>query len=172
MRLLTAVVVLVLVAPAWGQKKTQGGEQAQAQRFAKTAKKYGDLHVTVSGFNGFSGTQEFVTLTFTLAHTDDTRRVVFRGWAGSAVKLSDDLGNVYQPISSKAPGQVSGTITVYSDRTQNDALRFEKPVPKASVLTLDLPGENVGFKGTIRFVLRKAPGSGVWTPEEELPRKP
>jgi hypothetical protein len=46
---------------------------------------------------------------------------------------------------------VEGTVPAYSDKPVTDVLVFERPVPAAKVLFLELPGENVGGNGLARF---------------------
>jgi hypothetical protein len=78
---------------------------------------------------------------------DSTRSVPFDSWHMS-VRLRDNFGNAYRPVG---PGMTSAN-SVRAGQPAGDALAFERPIPTATHLDLDLPGENVGIKGkTFRF---------------------
>lgn len=159
-----AIVLILLASPLASAQKPDG---SPVSRFIKEADKYGGFFITATG----SVDAKTIKVLFCLAHTDETRRLPYHSWNSSGTaKLSDDLGNVYALAGGKPPGQIQGTVLVYSDMQQYDVVRFERPVPKASVLTLELSGKNIGHEGTVRLTLKPSPG-GFWKTEKAADKK-
>ena len=82
-----------------------------------------------------------------LRSSDDAKRVEYNGWSNfQSVSLSDELGNKY-PQKRFRGASVVGQVDragLYSDKPLTDVLVFERPVPRARRLRLELPGIAIG----------------------------
>lgn len=84
----------------------------------------------------------------------DTKKVTYRRWTNAVMK--DDLGNKYTQIrwaSEKLFVNFDGDQIRLDGRKEvvKEMLCFEKPVAKAAVLRIVLPGENLGLSVPIKL---------------------
>lgn len=92
-----------------------------------------------------------------LRTANDTRKYDYRPWHGSlfgSPGATDNFGNQYKPIDFGFANTITGRSradSVSAGSPLTDVLVFERPLDKAEYVDLDLPGENVGVKGTFRF---------------------
>lgn len=87
-----------------------------------------------------------------------SRKVEYDPWIklfSTHCRLTDDRGNEYRPIDFGIFTDIEGrqeTLTaVYPGEPVSDRLVFQRPVPAAQSLLLELPGDRVGATGTYRF---------------------
>jgi hypothetical protein len=119
---------------------------------------YGVGHVSVDWLGqDVRSDDEFLKIRVEVRNINPTRKIDFEGWSHAilnAPRLTDDLGNRYEPARFKTgatiPGQVS-SATLYTGKEVTDLLVFQRPVPAATRLYLELPPDNVGTTEPIRF---------------------
>jgi hypothetical protein len=97
----------------------------------------------------------------TIANNSDGRKVTYRSWSGADfafgrdyASLSDELGNTYKRVTFGIVSDVVGatkTASIYPGKQITDVLVFEPPIDKATKLTLELPGNNVGDSETVKI---------------------
>lgn len=71
----------------------------------------------------------------------------------ASARMADDIGNKYRRIDFgplRAVGQASRD-SIYPGKSTSDMVVFEPPVDKAAYVHLELPAENFGGRGMIRF---------------------
>ena len=97
------------------------------------------------GSDGQSGLSkdELFSVVVGLQSQDHGKKFDYVTWRGSphSARLVDDLGNKY-PLVKLPTVYPAGSVvreTVYSDKQVLDVLIFERPVPAAKYLDLDLP---------------------------------
>ena len=101
-------------------------------------------------------------LTVSITNKSDVKRLPYETWQGADfafgrdfATLVDEHGNSYKRISFGFATEITGQVksgTVEPGDSLTDVLVFEKPIAKATTLTLELPGKNIGKDGaTLRF---------------------
>ncbi|MFO0811209.1 MAG: hypothetical protein U0746_21475 [Gemmataceae bacterium] len=88
-----------------------------------------------------------------VANMNPARKIGYTAWSirADGIRLTDDLGNAYRRIDMGLEnGLRNSDTTLYSDRPIPDLIVFERPVPAAKVLTLELPAANFGGSGVLR----------------------
>ncbi len=93
----------------------------------------------------------------------ETKKVDYKTWMASlATKLSDEHNNSYKraPVAEQEPAGVlvEGQVvekSILPGEVTEDLLTFEAPIDRATELTLELPAQNVGGDGVLRFSLPK-----------------
>ena len=95
--------------------------------------------------------------TIKLSNLSKTRKIDFSTWRGKKFSagrdyatLTDDNGNVYKLDSENNRGRQDET-SVYPNSHYEEFLSFETPVQNRKWLHLELPAENFGGSGMIRF---------------------
>jgi hypothetical protein len=102
--------------------------------------------------------EEFLVVHLELSSTNPSKKIDYPGWydRDSRVKMTDDQGNQYRMkmFSSgiAVDGQSSGR-SIYPDKTSTETLVFERPIPAARYLQLELPGSGLKVKDKGRFYL-------------------
>ena len=95
-----------------------------------------------------------------LANLSNTKKIDFTTWRGKSssvgrdyATLTDDNGNTYKQVSANFSqyGQSWNEESIYPQKNAADFLRFEQPVSNFKWLHLELPAENFGGSGMIRF---------------------
>jgi membrane protein implicated in regulation of membrane protease activity len=99
--------------------------------------------------------------TIKLSNLSKTRKIDFSTWRGKKFStardyatLTDDNGNVYKLDSESTGGQNNGRedeTSIYPNSDYEEFLSFETPVQNRKWLHLELPAENFGGSGMIRF---------------------
>src|SRR5262249_19246912 len=98
-----------------------------------------------------------------LENTNQAWKLAYHPWtplAGSLRNRSerptlvDDLGNKYAqvmaPIGQEVVGQRTSDVSLYAGKDERDVLVFERAVPAAKYLYLDLPLDHIdGATGTV-----------------------
>jgi hypothetical protein len=167
-----ALLTLAAVVPALSQGKK---EPPLHQRVAREGVRAGDVFILASGKEG---TQErgdiplsVLDVTLYLVAAVDDRRIGFISWnKEGSVSLIDDLGNIYFHVRNRAEN-VAATV-LYSDRHATARLLFERPVPKAQRLSLELSGENISSRDRFKLSLRRGKSAGEWVlVKEPEPKK-
>jgi hypothetical protein len=77
----------------------------------------------------------------------------------SAAELRDNFGNKYKsvdPLSLVPKGGVYESETLYPKKPVRDILVFEVPLDTIEYLQLQLPADNVGMSGSLRFRIPKS----------------
>ncbi len=114
---------------------------------------------------GREGTSQDDLLIFklNLSNVNAIKKVEFRTWSGSGIGISrdfatlaDDFGNNYRRTdftfsTSKPIGAVDRSASIYPNKSVTEVLLFEVPIDKATHLVLELPAENYGGVGIVRF---------------------
>lgn len=90
-----------------------------------------------------------------VSNSNPARTIGFVGWSTErgGAKLTDELGNSYRQVTFGVGRIVVGSTesaTLYADSMAQDVIVFERPVPAAKILTLQLSAENFGGKGSIK----------------------
>ncbi len=96
-----------------------------------------------------------------IANTSETHKVAYMGWMSdrSSASVSDDFGNRFTCVGAGFFRSIVGNIRgadVYPRQTVFDRLVFDRPVAKSSILTLRLPGVNVGCEAELCFAIPTA----------------
>jgi hypothetical protein len=129
----------------------------------------GDVAVRVTGatfqrsdiYGVLPKAREYLFIRLSVENRSETRKVDCEGWDtaifdGGAPKLSDEHGNTYDRWrvgAEHATEQPIRRLALYPGKTAKDCLRFQVPVSRATVLSLELPGDAVGANGVFRFRL-------------------
>jgi hypothetical protein len=104
-------------------------------------------------------TDAFFVVNVELRSADPGKRFNYETWAKGKPTLKDDLGNRYSQITQWKSSGVHPlgrveTGTVYSDKNLTDILVFERPVPAATRLELELPATQFGEGRAYRFRMK------------------
>lgn len=80
------------------------------------------------------------------------------GYRESKARLIDTLGNVYKSRYTTIDDIAGSTNykTMYDGDSVRDVLVFDKPVPAADTLMLDLDGSNIDVTDKFRFLIKKS----------------
>ena len=73
---------------------------------------------------------------------------------GGGLRLTDNFKNTYKRVNFGLLAEVKGQIkseSIYPGKTVNDLLVFEVPLKNVQYLRLELPAENIGGSGKLRF---------------------
>jgi hypothetical protein len=104
----------------------------------------------------FGGTskEDLLIVSIRLKSTDKSKKTMYKPWTAGIghpdATLTDNLKNSYRVTTfmGAVKGQQSRETTLYADEEPKaDLLIFERPVPAATSLMLELDGEAVGQKG-------------------------
>lgn len=120
--------------------------------------------VTVIDMFGDEGTSsnKQLSIQITVWNRTQAKKVEYRTWRGAmlsfgsnSASLSDTFDNVYKRVNFGAASYPSGGVqtseSVYPGDSVSDILIFEVPVTSVELLLLELPAENIGEEGVIRF---------------------
>jgi hypothetical protein len=96
----------------------------------------------------------FFTIDLLVTNVSTNKKVDFESWRSRAT-LSDDSHNIYKriPITpEKQPGSAyPDNASIYPQKELRDRVVFETPVENIKWLHLELPAENFGGIGMLRF---------------------
>ena len=137
----------------YGSKITIGGVELSLQ-----APQVGKISGTHLGQSGESD-EEYFSVKVRLHNRDTTSKREYASWSaqqtfGSNATLTDDLGNPYKLVRFELFSEVAGQLkraTLYDDKPISDLLVFQRPVPRAKALTLELPLARCGGDGLVKF---------------------
>jgi len=148
---------------------TNGTETVQWSKSASVMQ--GDIKVTVQKVhigrvdnNDIMGQAktteaELFTIDLSIENLSTTKKVDFQTWRGLALgnsaALTDNNSNNYARIDI-TPSKFDGTsfddsASIYPEKEQLEEIVFEAPVEKIEWLHLELPAENIGGSGMLRF---------------------
>lgn len=164
---LTVLVSLIVISVANGNFKKIVGEGVDGKEWStsKTVTN-GSVHVTIS--DPFSGVLfldngeglgvtplqgNYLQISIWVSNTDSNMKMDFSTWRDNA-SLSDEHGNVYRRITGfgqKLYNLPADTASIYPGADFRDMVIFEMPVGTAKKLYLQLPANNFGGWGTVRF---------------------
>lgn len=123
----------------------------------------------------------YLVLLVGLENMNKNRLIEYRSWQESTIfgerpKLKDNLGNEYRLVQFGFGAEIIGHAkkrTLYADKIKGDVLVFERPVPGAESLHLELPLANLGNKGTLRFIIPRGSAGfvGMVDKSEQLKRE-
>lgn len=108
------------------------------------------------------GENETLIIRLRIENASTASKLEYRTWRGGLwslgrdiASINDDHGNTYKRIDfgiSTFPAEaVESSESVYPGADISDTLVFEPPVASARNLYMELPGENIGEEGLIRF---------------------
>lgn len=137
----------------FGSKITIGGVELSLQ-----APQVGRIAGTHLGQPGKSEDEHF-SVKVRLHNRDTTGKREYTSWNfqrafGSNATLTDDLGNLYKLVRFEMFSEVVGQIkraSLYDDKPVSDLLIFQRPIPRAKVLILELPLTRCGGEGAVKF---------------------
>lgn len=97
-----------------------------------------------------------------LTNMNPAKKVEYRSWSGKDFShqrdyatLKDNFGNNYKRInfgfSTSPQGAVEGSVPIYPNKSVIDVLVFELPLDTVTHLDLELPADNYGGEGMLRF---------------------
>ena len=95
-------------------------------------------------------------------NTSTTKKANYESWRGKpfsidrdAANMTDNFGNTLKRINfgigTEVDGAVNGTESIYPEKLLSDILVFEAPIDGTEYLRLELPAQNFGGSGSIRF---------------------
>lgn len=154
--------------PAAGTKAPPSPGDAAAKSWidaSRSAWKSGDVAVkvksvaiarakTIDAAQRVADTQEdYLLVRLELASQNSARKIEFAGWGfrGPEPEMVDDLNNKYALQKAPNGGVFEGQVrskSIYPDQALDYVLVFERPVPKAKALRLQLPAIAFGGQGT------------------------
>lgn len=113
-------------------------------------------------FEDSRSASELLAIHLELSNTHPTKKLTYQTWRGKDLSftrdyatLRDNFGNSYKRISFGLGvyplGAVEGTVSLYPQQSVTDILVFERPVPNAQQFFLELPAQNFGGNGFLRF---------------------
>lgn len=138
------------------------------------AVRLGDVQVQISGVSigkvplkdivrksGVSQ-DDLLIVKLTIANVNPVKKVEYHSWAGGSISfgsdfasLKDNFGNNYKRITfgfgSSPLGAVEHSESIYPNKWVSEVLVFELPLDTAIHLDLELPAENYGGEGVIRY---------------------
>jgi len=106
--------------------------------------------------------EKFFAIDLAVANLSPTKKTDFQTWrgvtfgiGGGFANLTDNSGNSYKRINI-TPSMEDGssypdTVSIYPQKEHRDLLVFELPVENIEWLHLELPAENFGGSGMLRF---------------------
>ncbi len=105
---------------------------------------------------------DYLIIHLELTNNDPTKRIAYSGWGGRVPRaqrgiLVDNHNNSYE-LKTFPQGPIEGQQTrtsLYPGEPMADLLVFERPVPAAEFLRLELPAAAFGETGAIRFTIPK-----------------
>ncbi len=108
-----------------------------------------------------SSKDELLMVTVGIKNTTAEKKIDYETWGATPIydhspaTLSDEHGNSYKRITfgigSDVVGRVERSESIYPGKTLTDVLVFEVPIAAAKSVRLELPGENIGVAGRLRF---------------------
>ncbi|MFH0772616.1 MAG: hypothetical protein V1933_08365 [Candidatus Omnitrophota bacterium] len=106
-------------------------------------------------------TDDLLVITLDISNISTGKKINFSTWQGEDfnfgrdfASLTDDNSNVYKRINFGPTSRPVGGVdkeSIYPGKVVTDLLVFEKPVDTVKWLHLELPAENFGGDGMIRF---------------------
>jgi hypothetical protein len=146
--------------PTWAapdEAVRQGDLQVQ---IADTA--IGKVRLEGSTDRDFLSSDEYLVIKVGLINKNPAKKVDYYSWSGRGMSfhrdyatLKDNFGNNYRRIgfgsSTRPVGSVDGFESIYPNKLVTDVLAFELPLDTATHLDLELPAQNYGGEGMIRF---------------------
>lgn len=107
---------------------------------------------------------DLLIITLDISNISTGKKINFSTWQGEDfnfgrdfASLSDDNANIYKRIDFGATLKPVGAVdkeSIYPGKAITDLLVFEKPVDTVKWLHLELPAENFGGDGMIRFEIQ------------------
>jgi hypothetical protein len=148
-------------AEIWSRSRVvqQGNMQIEIEEWHGN---YGNIIVIDEQTGEQAEYNEYYSIKLNLFDLSKTKKIDFTSWRGkpfSATRdyaiLTDDNGNVYKKIDfgTKNVGLGDSKIeqSIYPQQSSRDFVVFEQPVSNRKWLHLELPAENFGGSGMIRF---------------------
>ncbi|WP_162672522.1 hypothetical protein [Gemmata massiliana] len=155
------------------QEASQSSGSADARVPPESPARLGDIQVRITKVTvgkipvkalGMNAVSEDVLLAVTLElmNVNPTKKMEYQSWSGTGsfidrgdVTLTDDFGNRYNRITfglgTQPVGALKRTESIYPNAVLNDVVVFEVPIAQATHLSLELPAQNFGDKGSLRF---------------------
>lgn len=105
----------------------------------------------VSGASQTLSDKDVLQIRISIENRSDATKLQYKGWGGDSLAsahkatLSDDLGNIYKPVTFgiiHRPAGQKANESLYPGTTLDDVLVFEVPVEKAKLMHLILPRRN------------------------------
>lgn len=105
--------------------------------------------------------EAILAVTVEITNSSDTRKVEYLSWRGREVifardyaSICDNFGNKYRRVGFGLVDRPAGSVSmesVYPGKSIRDVLAFEKPLKTVEFLSLEMPAENFGGAGMVRF---------------------
>jgi len=143
----------------------------------QSAIQHGDLHVEVTRvYIGKIPIKALGDLTYSkddllaihlkLSNMNPTKKLDYSTWSGKIISLTrdyatlrDNFGNGYSRIdfglAAYPVASVERSESIYYNKPITDVLVFERPIDTFEYLELELPAQNVGSQGLLRFRIPK-----------------
>ncbi|HUT33277.1 MAG TPA: DUF6694 family lipoprotein [Planctomycetota bacterium] len=105
---------------------------------------------------------DLLMVTLELTNMASTKIVEYYSWSGKFISadrdfatLEDNFGNTYKRIDfgigCRPIGAVNRSESIYPNKSVNDVLVFQIPLDNATYLDLEMPAQNYGGQGMVRF---------------------
>lgn len=159
----TNTSVLPAGGPAPGERAVAGKESARlgAVSVSVTSARVGKARWME--FNSeVESRHDLLILRIEVSTKDKTKKIQYRSWRKPPLfavnaRVWDNFGNSHIRLGEGIFGhfrEAVETATVTADEPALDTLLFDKPLPAAEYLDLDLPGDAVGLKASDMFRFR------------------
>ena len=122
-------------------------------------------YVTGANIREFSSNEKLLKIVINIINLNPNKKVDYDGWGRNQISigktnatLTDNFGNFYKKVHFGLISTIDGQIkaeAVYPNKPITDLIVFEVPLGTVEYLVLDLPAENLGLEGRIKFKIPK-----------------
>lgn len=122
--------------------------------------------VNIKSFGSTLSKDKLLVISLKIKNNSNSKIINFQGWSAKELdfdsnraRIKDDHDNHYKRIhfglGSKIDGQVNQPESIYPQKDITDVLVFEPPVNNANILFLELPAEQFGGEGSLKFKITR-----------------
>ena len=122
---------------------------------------------TPFGLDDDKSQEDVFTIYLQIKNITTTKKVEYKPWSdlisfdSLPPTLRDNFGNTYKravfALGTKPVGVAEGNTSIHPGKSLADAIVYEIPIPNATYLDLELPAENYGGEGKVRFRISVPP---------------
>jgi hypothetical protein len=109
----------------------------------------------------------YLNITMLVSNLSTGKKMDFTTWRNDSATLTDDNGNTYKQIKfdsllNNHYTKAQDDVSIYPTNSFEDLLVFELPVANLKWLHLELPAENFGGSGMLRFEIPPSSIQNFW----------